>query len=146
MIKMRKRGVAILLMMLCTISTILLSASRTQFPFSNLKVENIDYIGVIFGAYPEYPLRENDYATLISDLQQIDVGNERHDYTEYDGVVWQMFILHMKNGSNIAISASSPFFFINDIAYECNSGIMRDISGLYNSYIDIIRADSKPVA
>lgn len=122
------------------------SVEKTKMLFSDIESEDVLSISAIFGTYPEYALYENDQEKLLSYLQQVEVGEIVSDDVEYVGVIEKMFVLHMVDGTNISISASNPLFIVDGTRYKSTSGMCKDISDMYDSYINRIRAESKPIS
>lgn len=137
---------AVSLLSVALVFAFVIFAIQPKTLFANLQSEDVAYIEVTYGGYPPYQLAEEDQSRLINHLRQVKVLKTEHEWMEYEGAISRMFLLHMTNGSQISVSASSPLFIVDGTTYQCDDyDTCHAISQIYFSYADTIRAESEPV-
>ncbi len=119
--------------------------NKSWFLFPDIQQEDVLSVEVTFGAYPNYPLTKRDQIKLVDYMRQIEVSRTKEDYREYTGLISKMFVLHMNEDSDITISASPPFFILDEKGYMCSCDALFAICGIYDNYPRIMRAVSRPI-
>ncbi len=111
--------------------------------FGNLQQEDVVSVDVHYWVYRTYPVSESDQEKLVALLQKIRVSKRLDELIIADGGTSRMFQLHMKDGTDIIISASCDMFYVNDICYRCDgdSPEFRDIEKMYEAYGKIIESN-----
>lgn len=114
--------------------------------FEDLSLRDIDYIEETYGGYPPYKLAREEQEKLVGYLQKIKVSKSEQTWMEYDGANARMFVLHMTDGKKTTVGVSSPLVVVDETTYKTiDFGLCQEISRLYYSHVDAIRAESKPI-
>lgn len=128
-------GFVAVLLVLCAVGGFLLWKFWGVPSFSDIKQEDVDHVIIALGLNKEYPLDMDDQVRLVDCLRQVKCYRTLLDYREYNGFRSQMFVLHMVNGTQLSISACSPFFIVNGVSYGSNSRSCSEINDLYSYHM-----------
>ena len=129
-----------------------LAAFWPRKPFASLKQDDISSIDVSFGSYPEYPLTDTDESKIIEYLQTMTTIGKSYFYksihrTLDEKTYIETFIVHLNTGEDVTIEPDYPFVTIDGTVYHCNDKeTLNGMIDIYNSYIDVIRNNSKPIS
>lgn len=129
--------------------TFVLLRARSKEPraiFADLCLQDIAYIEETYGGFPPYQLAREEQEKLVGFLQKIKVSKSEQTWMEYDGANARMFALHMTDGKKFSVGISSPLVVVDETTYKTiDFGLCQEISRLYYSHVDAIRAESKPI-
>ena len=123
--------------------------------FGDLQQEDVVSIDIVYGNYPPYQMSKEDQTEVIDCLQQIEVSvSVVSDSFLFnigkDGcrVIFWLAVLHMKDDSDVVLDILYPdHITLNRKAeYRCHdSNLTVQFYDICESYVDLIRAASKPI-
>lgn len=129
-----------------TLAALRAQSKKSRAIFEDLSLRDIDYIEETYGGYPPYKLAREEQEKLVGYLQKIKVSKSEQTWMEYDGANARMFVLHMTDGKKTTVGVSSPLVVVDETTYKTiDFGLCQEISRLYYSHVDAIRAESKPI-
>lgn len=146
----KKKGLCIVAVavLALTLALVLLRAQSKE-PraiFADLRLEDIASIEETYGGFPPYTLPREEQEKLVGLMQKIKVSKTEKSWMDYDGIKARMFVLHMTDGKKIEVGGFHPLVVVDQMNYETlDFGLCQEISRLYFSHVDAIRAESEPV-
>lgn len=139
--KKRLYGIALFPLVITLSLAFLFFQKQSEPSLDSFNAGDIDHIDVIHGGKPIGALSTEDQELLMTYLQELELGKPDPNYWDYDGIIGQMFLLHMTNGDTINVAASSPFLIVDDVGYPCDYDICHAISRIFWRNVDAIRGE-----